>query len=151
MNNIIDLIIRIMILSMLTGINQGMEETASVVNYGVEEASRMDMETVFFMAKCIEAEAGNQDLLGKRLVADVILNRADSKLFPETVEGVISQKGQFAVYPTVMERTVPSEETYEAIILELKNRTDEEILYFNCGGYNSSKPAYQHGDHYFGY
>lgn len=147
MNNIIDLLVKLMILSMLVGVNKGLDDTATAIS--VEPS--MDMETVFFMAKCVEAEAGNQDLLGKRLVVDVIFNRVDSKSFPDTVEGVISQKGQFAVYPATMERTVPSEETYEAIMIELKNRTDAEIMYFNCGGYNSSKPAYKHGDHYFGY
>lgn len=34
------------------------------------------------LAQLVQAEAGNQDLTGKRLVADVVLNRVDSERFP---------------------------------------------------------------------
>lgn len=104
------------------------------------------------LAKCVQAEAGNQGLLGKRLVVDVILNRVDSDRFPNTIDGVISQRGQFAVYPGMMNKAVPDEETYQAICMELSNRTDADILFFSAHRYNSCcTPAYQHGDHYFGY
>ena len=105
------------------------------------------------MAKCVEAEAGNQGLMGKRFVVDVILNRVDSEIFPNDIKSVISQKGQFAVYSNGrMNRTQPSEETYEAIKMELEHRTDDQILFFASGNYNKcSTPAYKHGDHYFGY
>ena len=104
------------------------------------------------LAKCVQAEAGNQGLLGKRLVVDVILNRVDSDRFPNTIEGVISQRGQFAVYPSMMSKANPDDETYQAICMELSNRTDADILFFSAHRYNSCcTPAYQHGDHYFGY
>ena len=104
------------------------------------------------LAKCVQAEAGNQGLLGKRLVVDVILNRVDSNRFPDTIEGVISQRGQFAVYPSMMSKANPDDETYQAICMELSNRTDADILFFSAHRYNSCcTPAYQHGDHYFGY
>ena len=104
------------------------------------------------LAKCVQAEAGNQGLLGKRLVVDVILNRVDSDRFPNTIEGVISQRGQFAVYPGMMSKASPDDETYQAICMELSNRTDADILFFSAHKYNSCcTPAYQHGDHYFGY
>ena len=104
------------------------------------------------LAKCVQAEAGNQGLLGKRLVVDVILNRVDSDRFPNTIEGVISQRGQFAVYPGMMSKASPDDETYQAICMELSNRTDSDILFFSAHKYNSCcTPAYQHGDHYFGY
>lgn len=105
-----------------------------------------------FLAKCVEAEAGNQDMIGRRLVVDVILNRVDSDRFPNDVWSVITQKGQFSTYPYAISRAVPSEKTYEAVRLELENRIDTEILFFTAGGYNRyCVPAYQHGDHYFGY
>lgn len=89
------------------------------------------------LAKCVQAEAGNQGLLGKRLVVDVILNRVDSDRFPNTIEGVISQRGQFAVYPNMMNKAVPDDETYQAICMELSNRTDADILFFSAHRYNS--------------
>lgn len=104
------------------------------------------------LARCVEAEAGNQGLLGKRLVVDVILNRVDSERFPNDVASVISQKGQFAVYPNAMSRVSISQETLDAIVLELERRTDDRILFFTARHYNKyCVPAYQCGDHYFGY
>lgn len=105
------------------------------------------------LAKCVEAEAGNQDLYGKRLVVDVILNRVDSKRFPDNIEDVISQKYQFSTYWNgSMDRIEPSEQTFEAVRMELEERTDENILFFTAGNYNTyCVPAYKYKDHYFGY
>ena len=106
------------------------------------------------LAICVESEAGNQDLYGKRLVVDVILNRVDSDRFPDTIEGVISQKYQFTTYwdGSMGRVDEPSPETYEAVKMELESRTDDSILFFTAGNYNTyCTPAYRYGDHYFGY
>lgn len=109
-------------------------------------------DSIDMLAKCVEAEAGNQGLLGKRLVVDVILNRVDSDRFPNDIASVISQKGQFAVYPNAMNRVTVTQETLDAIVLELERRTDDKILFFTARHYNKyCIPAYQCGDHYFGY
>ena len=116
----------------------------------IEEAYYDSLE---MLACCVEAEAGNQDYLGKRLVVDVILNRVESERFPNDIPSVITQKGQFAVHSSgAMYRAIPSEETYAAVREELKHRTDTEILFFSAHNYNKCcTPAYQHQDHYFGY
>lgn len=44
------------------------------------------------------AEAGNQTMDGQRAVIEVILNRVLSDEFPNTVEGVLSQSGQFSTW-----------------------------------------------------
>ena len=49
------------------------------------------------LAQLVQAEAGNQPLTGMRFVVDVVLNRVDDERFPNTIEGVIYQKGQFSV------------------------------------------------------
>lgn len=106
------------------------------------------------LALCIEAEAGNQDLKGKRLVCDVILNRVDSDRFPDTIEGVITEKYHFSTYWNgAFDRIKePSESTFEAIRLELDERLDNKILFFTAQGYSKyCVPAYKHGTHYFGY
>jgi len=134
----------------------------SVVPNSVEVVSiseeQMDDEefcdSLEILATCVEAEAGNQDLNGKRLVADVILNRVESPRFPDTIEGVISQKYQFTTYwdGSMNAITEPSEETFEAVRMELNERLDENILFFTAGDYNTyCTPAYRVGDHYFGY
>lgn len=105
------------------------------------------------LAKCVEAEAGNQDLKGKMLVADVILNRVESSTFPDDIIAVITQRNQFSSYTDGgISRATPSLETRLAIKMELSSREDTDVLYFTAGGYNAyCTPAYKHGDHYFGY
>lgn len=104
------------------------------------------------LAVCVEAEAGNQSLEGKRLVVDVILNRVDSAGWPDTVKEVIEQPVQFASYwDGGMERVVePSEETYEAIQMEIETRSYPGIYYFTAEGYGEfGTPWRQVEDHYF--
>lgn len=103
------------------------------------------------LAICVEAEAGNQSILGKRMVVDVILNRVDSKDWPDTIEEVITQKYAFSSYwDGGMDRAIPSEETYEAVRQELEKRTYTDIYYFTAGGYGAyGIPFIQVEDHYF--
>lgn len=100
-------------------------------------------------AQMIEAEAGNQPLLGRRLVADVIYNRIDSDIFPNTIEEVLFQKYQFSPIGDgrfyEMEGHI-SEESWVAAVEEYdKNtRVNTEILYFcslavNANGKNPFK------------
>lgn len=108
------------------------------------------------LAQVVEAEAGNQDMTGKRLVVDVVLNRVDSPLFPDTITEVLEQKNQFS---TMWNGAVEDagwhmqEDDYTAVMMEVTGkRLDYDIYYFTAGEYNDScKPAYIHGDHYFGY
>ncbi len=48
------------------------------------------------MTSIIYAEAGNQSYAGKLAVGIVIMNRKRSSEFPNTVKGVVYQKGQFS-------------------------------------------------------
>lgn len=106
---------------------------------------------IHYLARCVEAEAGNQGLLGKRYVVDVILNRVDDERFPDTIRGVIDEKNQFEVTSNGMiESVYPTEETMRAIELEMNERTDCEILYFRTEHYHSfGTPCFQYNDHYF--
>lgn len=128
------------------------------INYAVEAQNTLKnefdaLQGHIYICRCVEAEATNQGLLGKCLVADVILNRIESDCFPNTAAEVITAKNQFAVHSNGRMWRVPvTHETLKAVRLELKERTDSEIMYFSAGGYNPScVPAYQFGDHYFGY
>lgn len=106
------------------------------------------------LAICVEAEAGNQDLMGKRLVADVILNRVDSPDFPDDIVSVITQQNQFSSYSDGHMDAVwePSDETFEAVQMELAYRSNPYVLYFTEGKYNPyCEPGFIHGAHYFGY
>ena len=120
-----------------------------VVEPNLEEELYYD--SLEYLACCVEAEAGNQDVKGKMLVCDVILNRVDNMHFPNTITGVINQEGQFAVVENGMINKVSvSDETFNICTLELIERSDTEILYFKTGDYHTiGTPAYRYGDHYF--
>jgi N-acetylmuramoyl-L-alanine amidase len=127
--------------------------------YVVHEYTEEEMQTELYddslelLAICVEAEAGNQDIMGKRLVVDVILNRVDSERFPNDITSVITQAYQFSSYTDGNMDKVwePSEETYEAVRIELMERTNSEVLFFTEGRYNQyCEPLFIHGDHYFG-
>ena len=118
------------------------------------EELELYFDSLEMLAICVEAEAGNQDLYGKRLVVDVILNRVDSERFPDDIVSVITQKYHFSTYwnGEMDKITEPSEETFDAVKMELKERTDDKILFFSADDYSEyCTPAYKYGDHYFGY
>lgn len=118
----------------------------------IEEEIRFgEMELI---AQLVMAEAGNQDLTGKRYVVDVVLNRVDSDDFPDTVEEVIFQKNQFSVIENgafdEASRTI-TEECYEAVELEYEERLNYDILYFSRGQSKYASNHFKHQDHWFGY
>ena len=97
----------------------------------------------------VQAEAGNQDLDGCRLVADVVLNRIDSEKFPNTMEEVIYAPGQFSVIKNGAFKKAQgkiSEKVVQAVDMELSGkRLNYDVLYFN----NSNNGGWKYGDHYF--
>lgn len=50
------------------------------------------------LGRAIYYEARGESLAGKKAVANVIMNRTSHDKFPDTVTGVIAQKGQFPWY-----------------------------------------------------
>lgn len=102
------------------------------------------------LERVVEAEAGNQDLTGKRLVAAVIYNRVESEKFPDSIIDVLRAPHQFStVWNGSVDKVEVSAETRRAVTLELSDRTDPEILYFNNGKV-SGKYAYTYMNHRFG-
>lgn len=118
----------------------------------IEEEEYWD--SLELLAICVEAEAGNQGLQGKRLVADVILNRAEdtSGQWPDTISGVISQKNQFTSYwdGNMAGIWEPSEETYRAVRMEVEQRGYPGIYYFREGEWSDYGTQWEKvGAHYF--
>ena len=104
-----------------------------------------------WLALAVEAEAGNQSDEGKRLVCDVILNRVDHEDFPNSIEEVIFQKNQFSIVNDKRIYSVnPSDEIFDLVQAELKNRTNEEVLFFRTEKFHEYGTAWKKvGDHYF--
>lgn len=107
--------------------------------------SEADME---LLTKTVQAEAGNQSLIGKRLVARVILNRVDSEVFPDTIEEVLSQEGQFTTY-RYLNKVNPTWQDQLAVKMEIESSLNDEVIYFRTGRYGCGKPMFRNGDHYF--
>ena len=118
-----------------------------IIIYG-EHAINEDLfsaDELTYMAKCVQAEAGNQDLLGKRLVVDVILNRLESEKYPNTIKGVINAPGQFTVVSSgTINKAIPDEDTIKAIEMELNQKVHDDIY-----GFNTSSGKFKYGDHWF--
>lgn len=99
---------------------------------------------VELMACVVWTEAGNQDMTGKRLIVSTILNRVETAGFPDTVIGVITQPSQY-VYGSYY-----TQECIDAVLAELNERTDYNVLWFWATGYPPyGTPLFQHGGHYF--
>lgn len=72
------------------------EEEFSEENSLSTTISKIASEDLQLLAKVTYAEAGNQTLEQQLAVAATILNRVESESFPNTIQEVISQKGQFS-------------------------------------------------------
>lgn len=132
--------------------NPPAEKFKEEITEEVTEEETPAYDNIELLAYCVEAEAGNQGLYGKQLVVDVILNRVDSANYPDTVEGVITQPYQFSVWGSgAIFKREPTQETYDAINLELEERTNSDIIYFNSIGFKYGTPWAQVGAHYFSY
>ena len=98
------------------------ESGQRIIDYQVLERQGQTLTEAEFQVLCriVEAEAGGEDINGRILVANVILNRVQSEAFPNTVEGVVFQKhnGRFQfspIYDGRYNRVKISEETVEAV------------------------------------
>jgi hypothetical protein len=88
---------------------------------------------------------------GKQYVVDCILNRLDSKKFPDSIVEILSAPKQFTTYKkaaALSPEDIPIE-CYGAVLHEIHERSNYEVLYFSSEGYNGSKGLFQCGDHYF--
>ena len=116
-----------------------------------EPVDNMRTEDITLLAKLAHAEAHNQDVDGMKYVVAVVLNRQKSPLFPNTIEEVVYQSGQFSVISNGnFDKSIPEESDYEAVMQEVNHRSNTDILYFRAGGYGKSgKPAFKFKDHFF--
>ncbi len=88
------------------------------------------------LLKIVEAEAGGEDLTGKILVANVILNRVKNENFPNTIKEVVFQRDngvtQFSpIANGKYETAIPGDDTKEAVERALYGEDySEGALYF---------------------
>lgn len=98
-----------------------------------------------------EERNGDHGVEGMRRVASVVLNRVKSDEFPDTIEGVITQSGQFACYPYPVLSCDPSKYAYKAVKLELEEQIDTKSLYFSRAQVGGTTYNYTYLNHVFSY
>ena len=143
--------------------NRPREEVYAIIDHPTYEDEEEQIRTEIFygdlelLAQLIQAEAGNQDLKGKQLVADVVLNRVDRGFNNQnTITDVIFYSNAFtSVNDGNFDKAAynMTQEAYDAAYMEMTGeRLDYRIVYFTSGGYGKyGTPAYQYGDHFFCY
>ena len=84
------------------------------------------------LMKVAQAEAGNQGIDGMWLVMSVVMNRVGSRSFPDSIEGVIFQKGAFSSVTDgrYEEQVILSYEVTEALGMILDGEVAESIVAF---------------------
>ncbi len=130
-----------------------------------ELAYHFPKEELNVLLRIVEAEAGSEDVEGKLLVANVVLNRVNSSKFPNTVSEVVFQKEkgvtQFSPVSDGRYWTVEiSDETVEAVGRALEgDDISQGALYFAARKYANSDRMrwfdenltflFRHGGHEF--
>ncbi len=132
--------------------------TDHIVNYHGKRYAITDDEYQLLL-RLVEAEAGGEDIKGRMLVANVVLNRVEAK--GKTVTEVIFQKKQFSpVSSGKIFRVKVSEKTIEAVERVLAGEDESQgALYFMARKYANKKSAkwfdsdlkflFKHGVHEF--
>lgn len=128
-----------------------------------EEKRRQEERQI--LERIVEAEAGDKDLEGRILVANVILNRVHSKHFPDTIKGVVfaNRAGRYQFSPVSngrYYRVTVSDKTKRAVKQALAGKDiSKGALYFMCRSASDPKnvawfdrdltKVAQHGCHEF--
>ena len=90
-------------------------------------------EDVYLAAQLVHHEAHNQAYNGKVAIAEVVLNRINSTLFPNTIEKVVFQSGQFTNVRRIRNINPTEEElriAYNVLNGTLRVLKDSDVLYF---------------------
>ena len=117
-------------------------------NKDVELISNEDVELIALVTM---AEAEGECEEGKRLVIDTILNRVDSKHFPNTIYDVIYQPNHFSsMWNGRIDRCKVREDICQLVKEELESRTNYDVIFFTAGYYSKyGVPLFQVENHYF--
>lgn len=120
-------------------------ETETEPSNSIEEETQTELETEVetkaetkyteddfeLLAHVIEAEAGGESDYHKLCVGTVVMNRVASDKYPDTIEGVIYQPGQYQCVTNSHINKEPSESSYEAAesILDGRRMFRSSVVY----------------------
>lgn len=100
----------------------------------IRDASQTySQDTLYWLSHIIHAESGNQPLEGKIAVGNVIMNRVNSPLFPNTVYEVIHQTNQFTPVRNGSIHKEPNAESVIAakLVMEGVNTAGHSLYFIN--------------------
>lgn len=116
-------------------------ETETEPSNSIEEETQTELETEVetkyteydyeLLARVIEAEAGGESDYHKLCVGTVVMNRVASDKYPDTIEGVIYQPGQYQCVTNSHINKEPSESSYKAAesILDGRRMFRSSVVY----------------------
>ncbi len=118
--------------------------------------------SVLWLSRIIYAESRGEPLLGKIAVGNVVMNRTESNLFPNTIYGVIFDKKYGVQFTPVATGTIYNNadaECIRAAKMVLEGTTlNDDVLYFvnpkiatNSWVQKNRRFAFAIGNHYFYY
>ncbi len=137
------------------------EETAAAEEPAREAFTGYSDSDYNVLLRIVQAEAGNCDMEGRVMVANVILNRVEDDAFPNSITKVVYQKHQFSpVANGSIKRCKVTAETVEAVERALSGEDlTDGALYFMNRRASSKKNAswfdrhleflFKHGNHEF--
>jgi spore germination cell wall hydrolase CwlJ-like protein len=106
------------------------EDAAVLASRGVRNKSA---EEIALLEKVVTAEAVGEPYEGKVAVVNVVLNRVESELYPNTITEVLLQESQFTPVKTAkINKVEPTEEVKKAVSEALAGRcvVGKDVLYF---------------------
>ena len=135
------------------------DEAMNLTEDYTEEVSEPDKtidisdQEIELLALLTMAEAEGECEEGKRLVIDTVLNRVDSKYFPNTIHDVIYQRYQFTSMTNGRSdrcKDKVTDKIRELVREEALSRTNSDVVFFQAGCYSRyGVPMFQVGNHYF--
>lgn len=100
-------------------------------------------EELELLEKCVMAEGGGESYECQLAIANVIINRVLDKEYPNTVKGVITQKGQFSSWPKMVKKAAATDSVKLAVRESLtKGCLPEDVLFFRANDYHTWGTSY---------
>lgn len=130
------------------------KKSAPQTTESMAEQAGMTAEEFILLSSITEAESNRsqdpEDLDGRILIAVTILNRVNdtSGAFPNTIESVLNQPGQFATMRNgipVCQNTELSDQAVLQAVELIEAGEAPAVYFFNCIGYNSLGEPYGDG------
>lgn len=116
-----------------------------------EDRCQFSQAEIELIALMTVAEAEDECEIGKRLVIDTVLNRIDSKNFPDDVCGVIFQPYQYqSMTNGCADCWEVTDDICELVRSECKHRLNSDVIFFNSECYSEyGTPLFCVQNHYF--